>query len=172
MGTKNMLKSKILWINIIPVILEILHLFDVQFLQAMGLPQTWQVKVIALIALTTSVLTIIFRFGSNKQLTVVALLLLMTGLPGCSAFNSIARNTNFAVLQTPTHPNDTISVEAKVWGVGDLISQFVPADSKFGKAWANSKKHCQVKLTSLPEDVNDTLAVRVTCHSLGEAVKK
>lgn len=166
METKKPIKSKIIWINIIPLILEILHLFDVNTLTAIGVPAEMQAKVIAGLALFTSMLTIFFRFGTSKALKSVLLLLVFSaGLPSCSFIRDVQNHGNVKITKVPTHPNDAISITASFWGTADLIHQYAPGNTKVGKFLKESTKHCKVELVSVPKDANDTISIRLTCDS-------
>lgn len=92
MASKSILKSKIVWVNIIPVILAVLELINPQFLTAMGVPDDQQVKVIAILSLVTGTLTILFRMTSNTTLKLVVLFVALTSLNSCKLYNEFNKH--------------------------------------------------------------------------------
>lgn len=165
METKKAIKSKIIWINLLPLALEILHLFDVNTLTAIGVPQHLQVKVIAFIALSTSVLTIIFRFGTTKAIKAVVLVASLGLLTGCKFGHALRQHNSVQVVKQPSHPEDTISVVWRFWGAKDLVNEFVPTNTKVGDFLKQSTRHCNIEVIEFPANLNDTVAVQLTCDS-------
>lgn len=92
MATKSVLKSKIVWVNIIPVLLAVLELINPEFLTAMGVPLAKQVKTLAVISLMTGTLTILFRMYSNTALKALVLIAGITTLSGCKVNNELNRH--------------------------------------------------------------------------------
>lgn len=149
---------------------------NIQAILATGtLPSKQDLIQIAVAGLTAGGAYLVKNFFTAQQFITTAKAVLLVaciaGLSSCKTYYAFKAHSSFAVVQQPTTPNDTIAVEGKVWGIGDMAEQLIPPQSKAAQAWRNANKYCQVEITHAPTTLNDTAGVRVTCHSLGTALE-
>lgn len=83
----------------------------------------------------------------------------------------IEKHVSFS-YSTPSSPNDTISIEAKAWGLVDLIKANTPANSNFAVFMTEADKRCDVIITNVPKTLNDTIGYKLQCDSLTAEAQK
>lgn len=110
------------------------------------------------------------KFKKSGFLFVSVLFLFTVTITGCKVMQTFKSHTAFDIVQTPTDLNDTIAVTASIWGVQDMVSAHVPANSGFGKFWVEATKNCQISIEKSPKDWNDTTTLKVLCHSQGKKI--
>lgn len=180
MKTKSIYQSKTFWFNLIAGIVALLAAVDANILANFGLSPEQQLFVIQIIGSIVALGNIILRVGNKtvvanplgRNVLPILLMLMMLGwLSSCKTYNAIKAHSSFTVTRQPATANDTIQVVGKIWGIGDIVQQAIPANSNAAQAWRNANKYCQVEIINTPKTLNDTAGVRVTCHSLKNALE-
>jgi len=100
-----------------------------------------------------------------STIKVIVLLVCIGFISSCRFTTVLAQHNAIQVTRQPTTPEDTISVVWRFWGAKDLVTEFIPANNRFGNFVKQSTKHCHIEFLQLPQDLNDTVAVELTCDS-------
>lgn len=181
MDTKSIFTSKTFWLNLCAFIIAAATYIDPELLTYIGVDPTLQMTLMKLVGTAVALANLGLRMLTNKPVTVsfkkvVPLLLIAIGLlfiSSCAGWNSLKQHTAIEIVQKPISLNDTFSVTGKLWGVGDMINQFAPANNKTGDFFRTATKNCKVTILQFPNhDVNDTIAVNLKCHSMGQTAQE
>jgi len=180
MDTKSIFMSKTFWLNVCAFIVAAATYIDPELLSYIGVDPSLQMKLMKLVATAVAIANLCLRMGTKTAVTVpfkkiVPLLLIALGLmfiSSCAGWNSLKQHSSIEVIQKPVSVNDTFSITGKLWGVGDMINQFAPANNKTGDFFRAATKNCKVTIEQFPkDDINDTVAVNLKCHSMGKTAQ-
>jgi hypothetical protein len=181
MNTKSFIYSKTFWLNLGAFLIAAATYIDGHLLSALGIPENQQMDVMKIVGFVIALVNIALRFCTKSQvklskvkdiMPVFLMLMLITSASSCSFISSVQRHSSVAITNTPSSPNDTISIVGKFWGAADLIQQYAPANNKVGRFLRESTKHCNVEIIQYPLHGNDTIAVQLTCDSMYNTVKQ